>query len=178
MKRDIITLVCIVALVFLADLAYSCPSYTKEQSNLLHAAHTFGKPHDMGETLAAIVKQESFVGGYIIRVNSGDGNYGSYGVTHINLETAAWLEGVKNSWQARAEIAPYLIVSDMYAFELALRKLETNKNLGWEDMVRSYNGNVRSKQTKKYLDSIKSHIVEFRTCKMFNKEATWQRVKG
>lgn len=146
----------------------SCPNYTTEQQFLLQKAHDIGKEHNLSETLAAIVKQESFVGDHVIRFNNKDGKYGSYGITHINLETAMWLEKIDNAWKAKAELAPYLMYSDDYAMELAIRKLKTKEKLGWQKMVRSYNGNVNSKMTLAYLNNIQKHVREFRECGTLN----------
>lgn len=141
-----------------------CRDYTPEQMGALALAYSVGKPYDLSYTLMAIVERESFVGNHIIRVNAKDGKYGSYGISHINLETAMWLEGVENQWKARAEIAPRLIVDDLYSLNLSLRKLETNANLGWADMVRSYNGSVRSPKTLEYLNGIRENIKKYRNC--------------
>lgn len=159
----------IIFLLALSNLTYGqeCRNYSPNQISALHTAYSVGEPYELGLTLAAIVQQESFVGNHIIRLNSKDGKYGSYGITHINLETAMWLEGEKNSWIARAKVAPRLVVDDLYAMELALRKLETVESLGWQDMVRSYNGSVRSSKTLDYLNNIRKHIHQFKTCGVF-----------
>lgn len=155
----------VIAFLFtLAVNAQECRKYTEEQISALVLSYNVGKPHDLSYTLMAIVERESFVGSHVIRVNSKDGKYGSYGISHINLETAMWLEGVGNQWEARAEVAPRLIVDDLYSLNLSLRKLETNANLGWSDMVRSYNGSVRSPKTLEYLDGIRENINKYRNC--------------
>ena len=146
------------------SMARVCRNYTPEQMGALTLAYSVGKPHSLQYTLMAIVERESFVGDHIIRVNSKDGKYGSYGISHINLETAMWVEGVKNQWQARAEISPRLIVDDLYSLNLSLRKLEANANLGWTDMVRSYNGSVRSPKTLDYLNGIRENIKKYKDC--------------
>ena len=146
------------------SIAGVCRNYTPEQMGVLTLAYSVGKPHNLQYTLMAIVERESFVGDHIIRVNSKDGKYGSYGISHINLETAMWVEGVKNQWQARAEIAPRLIGDDLYSLNLSLRKLEANANLGWTDMVRSYNGSVRSPKTLEYLNGIRANIKKYKNC--------------
>ena len=154
-------------LVSVASLGQECRKYTPEQIIVLHTAYAVGAPYDLGYTLAAISKHEGFVGKHIIRVNSKDGKYGSYGITHINLETGMWLEGEENSWKARAEIAPKLMTDDVYSLKMALRKLETVHHLGWRDMVRSYNGNVRSATTLEYLNNVIGHINQFKRCGVF-----------
>lgn len=149
------------------SLGQECRNYTPEQTIALHTAYAVGAPYDLGYTLAAITKQEGFVGKHIIRVNSKDGKYGSYGITHINLETGMWLNDEDNSWKARAKMAPKLMTDDVYALKTALRKLETVHHLGWRDMVRSYNGSVRSDKTLTYLNSIIGHINQFKKCGVF-----------
>ena len=151
-------------LVSVGVLGEQCRVYTQEQMGALALAYSVGKPHDLSYTLMALVERESFVGDHIIRVNSKDGKYGSYGISHINLETAMWIEGVKNQWQARAEIAPRLVADDLYSLNLSLRKLEANADLGWTDMVRSYNGSVRSPKTLEYLNGIRANIKKYKNC--------------
>lgn len=144
-----------------------CTQYTDEQLSLLHLAYITGQPHDLGLTLAAIVKQESFVGDYVVRVNSKDGKYGSYGISQINLETAMYFEGVTNSWEARAEIVPKLMIDDVYSLELSLIKFNSVSHLSWKDQVRSYNGGVRNKRTLEYYNKIRGHVNEFNRCNVF-----------
>lgn len=162
----------ILTFIMLSVSSYShsdikCSTYTDEQLSLLHLAYITGQPYDLGLTLAAIVKQESFVGNHVIRVNSKDGKYGSYGVSHINLETAMYFEGTTNSWEARANIAPKLMTDDMYSLELSLIKLNSVSHLSWKDQVRSYNGGVRDKRTLEYFNKIRGHINEFNRCNVF-----------
>ena len=151
------------------SMAEEC-TYTGEQQYVLDLAYMVGKEYDLGYTLAAIVKQESFVGENVIRINNNDGKYGSYGVTHINLETGMYFTGITNSWKARANLAPRLIFDDEYALELGLTKLLSKKNLGWNNMVRSYNGSLRVSATTDYMMKIKKHVATFQKCKQFERE--------
>lgn len=160
-------LIILLATLTLSVNATECRKYTQEQTSLLQLAYSIGYKYDLGYTLAAIVQRESFVGDHVIRVNSKDGKYGSYGVTHINLETGMWLEGMESSWEARAKMAPKLMTNDLYAMKVSLRKLETVVHLGWKDMVRSYNGSVRSPKTLDYLNGISDNIRKFKQCGVF-----------
>ena len=161
-------LVLILGVLSFNSFADKC-KYTQEQQDVLHLAYSIGKDYDLGYTLAAIVKQESFVGDNIIRINNNDGKYGSYGVTHINLETGMYFTGITNSWQAKADLAPALILDDEFAIEMGLKKLLSKQSLGWEKMVRSYNGSLKLVATKIYLDKVRNNVVTFQQCKQFNR---------
>jgi hypothetical protein len=150
-------------LVFIsATVQASCPAFTEEQSYLIHKAYHVGYQHDMGYTLAAITIQESFVGEYVVRVNNKDGKHGSYGVTHILLSTAMWLEGYDSSWRAKAKLVPKLIGNDEYALETAVRKLQTVRKRTWWATWRSYNGG--GKKADQYAGRISKHVKMLREC--------------
>lgn len=140
----------------------ACPRYTTEQQHLISKAYVKGLPHDLGYTLASIVIQESFVGANIVRVNNKDGDYGSYGLTHIELRTAMWLEGYTNSWRAKQDLVPKLISDDDYAMGLAITKLLKNKHKGWLGMWSSYNGG--GVKAIAYGSKIKNHISKLKGC--------------
>ena len=120
--------------------AATCPTYTSEQTQVLRKAWDIGLPHDRQHSLMAIVERESFVGPYVIRVTSTDGNYGSYGVAMMQLSTAMHVTGEDNSWKARAELAPRLMNDDTYALQLAMLYLLRHERLGWAEAIRRYNG--------------------------------------
>lgn len=150
-----------------------CPKYSKEQDRLLHLAYYTGAAENLGYTLAAIVIQESFVGPYIIRSNEKDSGGGSYGITHIQLKTAMWLEGEKNLWRAKQDIIPKLIMSDAYALQLGINKLKSVGVVG-DGVVGSYmelwgrynGGNERGPYAKK----IRTHVKMLQNCYEFKKE--------
>jgi hypothetical protein len=147
---------------------FKCPNHTPDQSYLVSKAYYTGLPHDMGYTLAAIVVQESFVGRHIVRVNNKDGKYGSYGITHILLSTAMWLEGYTNAWEAKAELVPKLVGNDEYALELALKKLQSVNHDTWLEKWASFNGS--GLQSRKYAGKISKHIKMLKRCYGFEKD--------
>ena len=146
--------------------ASTCPTHSVEQQKLIKKAYNHGLPHDLGYTLAAIAIQESFVGKHIVRLNNKDGKYGSYGVTHILLETAMYLEGYSNTWRARAELVPKLIGSDEYSMDLSISKLNRHKERGWIGMVRKYNGVGKDAIT--YGDKVTKHVSMLKKCYIFH----------
>ena len=167
-KATIITLLLVILACGVAEVKASCPNHTTEQQELIKQAYYVGLPYDLAYTLSAIVVRESFVGPYIIRVNSGDGKYGSYGVTHIELETAMWLEGYTNSWQAKQDLVPKLISDDHYAMHLALNKLRKDKSKGWMVMWSRYNGS--GSKARQYAEGIKKNIKILKDCYDLDKE--------
>lgn len=150
------------ASVALASSAHAC-TFTKEQDRLINLAASYGEPFNYQKTLAAIVVQESFVGQYVVRVNPKDGKHGSYGITHIMLDTAMWLEGVQSSWKAKARIAPRLMKDDIYALTLAKKKLDSIHKGDWMATWSKYNGG-----SKEYANKIKQHIRTLESCGYFD----------
>ena len=140
-------------------------TFTTEQDRVLKLASSYGEPFDYRKTLPAIVMQESFVGSYIVKINPKDGKYGSYGLTHILLSTAMWLEGETNIWRAKSEIVDRLIKDDLYSFKLAVNKLNSVHKGDWMDTWGRYNGN-----SQVYDGEILSNIKLLESCGYFNWE--------
>lgn len=138
-------------------------NFTVEQDRLLHLAASYGEAFDYRKTLPAIVMQESFVWKYVIRVNPSDGNLGSYGITHILLDTAMWLEGIDSRWDALDVLTERLIKDDIYALQLAVRKLDSVHKGDWMNTWSAYNGGSR-----KYAESIRDNIRLLERCGYFN----------
>lgn len=144
--------------------AASC-NFTKEQDELLNLAISWGSPFDFEQTLPAIVMQESFVGDKVVRINPSDGALGSYGVTHILLETGMWLEGKEfNRWEA-LELGEELIFNDAKAMELAIMKLQSVHKGNFVNTWRNYN---HSKYGGEYANSIKENIRTLKSCGYFS----------
>lgn len=120
--------------------AGECPTFTHEQEWLLHAAYEMGKPHDWGYTLAAITWQESFLGRRVVRVNPRDGDYGSYGVTHVQATTAVWMAGLEQTPENNAAMADMLRKNDLAAMEFALNYLVLHSDRSYIGTIEKYNG--------------------------------------
>lgn len=137
-----------ISIVFLLLLGLShqiraetqCPTFSHEQDILIRKAFAIGNEDDLGYSLAAIVWRESIVGRYIVRVNGPDGSLGSFGVAHMQLATAMWLEGVNSRWEAKATLAPKMINDDVYALTLSRNYLKSHLDLGWRQALARYNG--------------------------------------
>jgi hypothetical protein len=137
-------------------------SYTPEQWRVLNIAYRAGAVYGYGNTLAAVCEQESFVGRYIIRVNTSDGDHGSWGACHMQLTTAMHIEGEANSWRARAVIAPRLMQDDYYSTALAARYLAGHiERLGWRAGLRRYNGSWE------YAQKVGDRALHFEKCGVF-----------
>lgn len=135
-----------------------CTDYTQEQNRVLELAYSIGEPYDLGYTLAAIVRQESFVGPYIIRLNPKDGVAGSFGLTHITME---WLMDHKresNIWKMKSEYPARLMTDDVFALNMGLQHLLANRHRGWRPMLRRYNGGST------YAGKIAVHVNKFKSC--------------
>ena len=150
--------------------ANDCRVYSNEQLRVLHLANNIGSDYDLGLTIAGIVQQESFVGKYVIRVNANDYSThfddegrstiirGSYGITHVLLSTAMWLEDVDSTWKAKATIVPALVTNDHYAIGLAIRKLQSVQREGqsWRELVAKYNG--AGIAAREYAEKVAEHV--------------------
>lgn len=144
--------------------AASC-DFTEEQDKLLNLAISWGAPFDFEQTLPAIVMQESFVGDKVVKVNPDDGALGSYGVTHILLETGMWLEDKEfTRWEA-LELAEQLINDDDKAMELAVMKLQSVHKGNFFETWKNYN---HSEYGGKYAVAVKENIRTLRECGYFN----------
>ena len=138
-------------------------NFTEEQSRLINKAASYGSAFGYKKTLAAIVVKESFVGKYVVKINPKDGRMGSYGITHILLDTAMYLEGVSNKWYAKDVIVEELITNDLYALGLAVKKLDSVNRGNWMQTWSKYNGG-----STKYANSIKNNIRKLERCGYFS----------
>lgn len=137
--------------------------FTVEQDRLINLASSYGEIFNYRKTLPAIVMQESFVGSYIVRVNPNDGAHGSYGITHILLDTAMWLENEDNIWRAKDVIVKKLMTDDFYSLHLAVKKLNSLHEGNWMETWSNYNGG-----SWKYANSIRDNIKLLESCGYFN----------
>jgi hypothetical protein len=143
-------------------MANQC-DFTVRQHKLLNMAASYGLPFGYQKTLAGIVMQESFVGVHIVKNNPSDGKYGSYGITHILLETAMWLEKETSYLRARDVIFSKLVEDDMYALSLAVKKLDSVHKGNWMNTWAAYNGG-----SKNYAISIRNNIRLLESCGYFS----------
>lgn len=152
--------------------AGSCPSFTPSQRYVLNLAKDFGEQQDpelyevigdtIGYTMAAMVWKESFVGKHIIRFNSQDGLYGSWGVMHVQLSTVFYLDGLPNMWDTRDKQAPWyissLISNDIMAISYGyryLRKMMIDSGSFWGG-VRRYNGS--GPRAVEYMNDVRKRV--------------------
>ena len=160
----VILLVLVIFGAWAAEKSYgACRDFTPEQQDALDLAHEYGKEYNLEWTLPAIVWKESFVGPYIIRINPNDGKHGSYGVTHILLETAMYFEGIESSWKAKAVIAPRLMSDDEYALAKAVEKLESIETTSYMTKWMRYNGG-----NPEYAEAIYRNVRDLQDCGYFD----------
>lgn len=156
----------IVAMLLSSAVAANCEfGFSKDQEKLMRLAYATGYPDDLGYTLASIAWKESFVGKYIIRDNVKDGNYGSFGVTHVQLSTAMHMLGIKNSWQARQDLLPRMVTDDVFTLRLSLRYLKQHSDLPYRQMVSRYNG--RGEMAEKYAEDVINRVHRLINCNYF-----------
>lgn len=156
----------IIILMILSSATLACElSFTKEQENKLYLAYITGYKYDRGHTLAAIIWKESFVGDHIIRTNSKDGKYGSFGIAHMQLTTAMELLGYKSSWKARAELVPLMIMDDRLSLDLAMMYLNRSSHLSWRTQISRYNG--KGPKALRYAEEVSGRALLLSSCNFF-----------
>jgi hypothetical protein len=161
------TLITLMLILVSAQTNANC-NFTFEQSRVIENAISYGEHFNYSQTLAAITVKESFVGDKIVRMENSDFPFGSYGVTHIKLDTAMWLEGVTNVWDAKQDIFVKLVTDDQYAFELAVKKLESIdhiRNGDWTTKLQNYNGGSKKKL---YAREVKERLSVLKKCGYFD----------
>lgn len=164
------TLITILLLLVSGRTSATCDvNFTEEQNRLLYKAFEVAKDDNLGFTLAAITWKESFVGSHIVRINNTSGDYGSYGVTHIQLSTAMWLVGETDLWAAKAVLIPKLITNDAFALSLGLEVLKQAKNRtdNYRAILATYNAGFGRKDTTaaiKYAEDVAMKVKYLQQC--------------
>lgn len=162
MKKVIVSLLSLL-LSSVAVAQYTCDTFTEEQEQLLKMAYVVGVDYDRGYTLAGIIWRESFVGEYVIRVNSNDGDYGSYGIGHMQLSTAMYMLDVDSSWQAKSHLVPLMISDDIFSMSLSMKYLIKKDTLtNWRASIRRYNGS--GSKADEYADDVIERIRVLEKC--------------
>lgn len=168
MFKSILTVIATLTLSVGVHASYTCDNFTEEQEQILKMAYVIGAPYDRGHTLAGIVWRESFVGRYVVRVNSKDGAYGSYGVGQMQLSTAMELTDVDSQWQARAHLAPLLMNDDIFALNMSMRLLLRNgTEERWFNSIVRYNG--KGQVAIDYAKDVVERVNVLETCSLLDK---------
>ncbi|WYW02365.1 hypothetical protein Lauda_00014 [Pseudomonas phage vB_PpuM-Lauda] len=147
-------------------------SFTEEQERILGTAHQVGSPVNFGVTLQAIAWKESFVGDKVVRANPTDGRYGSYGITHVQLSTGAWMLDQKPTKPFRTGLRNDLVTDDSYALQFAAaylvhtetiaKKITRDGNRQWRVTVASYNGS--GAQARRYVEDVADKVSYLKSC--------------
>ncbi|WYW02603.1 hypothetical protein Peetri_00015 [Pseudomonas phage vB_PpuM-Peetri] len=147
-------------------------SFTEEQERILGSAHQVGSPVNFGVTLQAIAWKESFVGDKVVRANPTDGRYGSYGITHVQLSTGAWMLDQKPTKPFRTGLRNDLVTDDSYALQFAAaylvhtetiaKKITRDGNRQWRATVASYNGS--GAQARRYVEDVADKVSYLKSC--------------
>lgn len=145
---------------------------TYDQSRLLNYVYAYANDNryndlpPLGLTMAAIVWKESFVGSHIVVNNPNDGQWGSYGITHVKLETLNYLLDHGSMWETRGDAFRNLVSDDSYAIDMALLKLKSTEYKfhasGWKAWWTSYNGN-----NPEYGEDIANKVRQLKHCAFF-----------
>lgn len=150
--------------------AESCSIFSDEQREVLQQSYDFGKPYDMGWSLAAIAWKESSAG--LKLANFSDPSFGVY---HILLKTAAAHEGVDINSDPKSgiNIATRLLWDNSYAADHAITVLNYwlgRHNGDWSKAWASYNGgnNWEGNAPQEYSADIKSKLSYLRKHKCIN----------
>lgn len=135
------------------------------QLNVLKLSYLYGKPFDLGYTLAAIAWQESVAGKYLINVNDP-----SFGVYHILISTAASRAKVRGlnknllayNLMMNQKLAAAFAIKELLYWKTSLKRKEATYsniwaayNAGWH-----YNG----RQGQRYSSNIQEKVRWMQKC--------------
>lgn len=135
-------------------------SLTKEQESVVRFSYEFGKPVDLGYTMAAIAMRESLLGKY--RINLSDPSAGVY---HTTIDKGIAKLGWADNGFNRNRIAQRMADDIYFAADIALDTLvwwKSHHNGDWRKTVSAYNGGHRG--NPQYVDSIIQNIHTIKRC--------------
>ena len=147
--------------------------FTEEQSYILRTAYAYGsQPNEylnnkfgshVGHTLAAIVWRESFVGRHVVRYNTKDGDYGSWGVGHVQFTTYLHMKGYENVYAVRNDtIYDYIermLNDDYFAIKVAYDYIVQDlarRTSSFHEMRKAYNGS--GERAERYAVDISNRV--------------------
>ena len=148
--------------------------FTQEQRKVLDMAYIIGSEYDLGNTLQAIVIQESFVYRSIHRVREVSVYDTSYGIFHIRPVVGTWIASKTNLYKiTEGEVKPLLSdkEGDILSVNLALQLLLRYQRLGdsWRTSVARYNGGkyYKGTQAQRYVRSVINNIKYLKRCTVY-----------
>ena len=169
MLKGVIALVMLLSAPVGAATCSEWDSLTEEQQYRLEYSFNYGKPDDLGYTLASIALVESQAGLYKVNLESKD-----FGIHQINYKTIMNTLGVTSHWKKK-EIITKVIVDDSLSAYLAMSVLKHFNKVhkgNWKKIVMSYNiGNRKDKKTIKrgesYYEKVVSSVKMLKLCSGF-----------
>jgi hypothetical protein len=144
-----------------AAYAFQDCELTPEQQSVLHFSYSYGEPHNVGYTLAAIAMQESDLGRYLINISDPSG-----GVWHLTVDKAVNKLGWEHT-PFNYNRAIQLLVDDIhFAADIALDTVLWWHNYHDGDWFKTWSGyNGGFKGNPKYAHQIAEHIKTIKECK-------------
>ena len=126
---------------------------TPSQISIAKKCYEYGKPYDLGNTLAGICMVESSLGEHVI------GSTNDYGITQINIYSHLNRLGIRPTSTMISKYATILVRDDNYALAAAVAELQywqlDRERTNWAHLVNSYhngshinNPNYATKVTK------------------------------
>lgn len=169
MLKGVIALVMMFSIAAEASTCEEWDSLSAEQQYRLEYSYNYGKPDNLGYTLAAIALVESKAGLYKINLQTRD-----FGIHQINERTLFATLGVTSYWK-KNEIITKVIVDDSLSAYLAMSVLKHFDKVhkgDWKKTVMSYNiGNRKDKKTLKrgesYYKKVVSAVKTIKLCSGF-----------
>lgn len=157
MLKGVIALVLLFSGAVCASTCEEWDSLSEEQQYRLEYSFNYGKPENLGYTLASLALVESRAGLYKVNLESQD-----FGLFQINYKTIMGTLGVTSHWKKK-EIITKVIVDDSLSAYLAMSVLKHFDKVhkgNWKKMVMSYNiGNREDKKTVKRGESYYKKVV-------------------
>lgn len=138
--------------------------FNESQKRILSHAYAYGKPYDVGYSLAAIAWEESSAGEVLL--NPKDPSAGIY---QNHVVYALKREGIKNNYANRSDMLLQLATNELKSTAHGISELVhwVGRRDSWKEVWASYNGgvNYKGKQARDYAEKVYSKLKTLKRCK-------------
>lgn len=178
MKKFIITLMVLLSVVFATEAEQVNRGYkslyklTAPQLKVMLYAYKAGQPYDLGYTMAAIAWRESNFGQWPMNIH--DGKWGSFGVFHILMESAASRNKLTTDWE-RSRFAEQLVFDIKVCADEAIAELTywqrkfRNSPEPWKSMVAGYNAGHKALNSSAGRDYVNDIVIRVKALNKYFK---------
>ena len=137
------------------------------QMSVVKEAYRYGKPHDLGYSLAAIAWKESNAGKWLVNVAKGERSFGPF---HISLESATRRTGDGRLTDFQKNVLASSLLGLRFSSTYAIMELEYWQKIhgenAWRNIYASYNGgwNYKKALPQAYASDIIEKMKKLKGC--------------